>query len=128
MQRSRQTSKKGGSRKSKPKPTNVGSGARSVTVEDIYKNTLTPLANQYWAGPAVKPFDAKIIVDIYQELANEQDAQAKITVLEASSYLENYLWKHFNARTSSFEHIMSMIILVNEKFRHDVINIWGLSF
>ena len=35
-------------------------------------------------------------------------------------YLENYLWPHFAAGESSFEHVMSMLVMVNEKFRENV--------
>jgi intron-binding protein aquarius len=36
-------------------------------------------------------------------------------LLELSGYLENYLWKYFDAEHSSLEHILSIVALVNEK-------------
>ena len=41
-------------------------------------------------------------------------------LLEISQYLENYLWPNFDAATASLEHIMSIILMVNEKFRENV--------
>lgn len=41
-------------------------------------------------------------------------------LLEISQYLENYLWPNFNEETATYEHIMSIILMVNEKFRENV--------
>ncbi|XP_056697609.1 uncharacterized protein [Spinacia oleracea] len=41
-------------------------------------------------------------------------------ILEISQYLENYLWHSFDSETASFEHDMSMILMINEKFRENV--------
>ena len=41
-------------------------------------------------------------------------------MLEVSQYLELYLWKHYKPDSSSFSHLMSIIIMVNEKFRERV--------
>ncbi|KAG5054022.1 hypothetical protein JHK85_006532 [Glycine max] len=41
-------------------------------------------------------------------------------ILEVSQYLENYLWPYFDPLTATFEHVMSIIIMVNEKFRENV--------
>uniref|UniRef100_M4DKR9 Intron-binding protein aquarius N-terminal domain-containing protein n=1 Tax=Brassica campestris TaxID=3711 RepID=M4DKR9_BRACM len=41
-------------------------------------------------------------------------------VLEVSQYLENYLWPNFDPEAASFEHVMSMILMINEKFRENV--------
>ncbi|KAJ1440475.1 Intron-binding protein aquarius, N-terminal, partial [Sesbania bispinosa] len=41
-------------------------------------------------------------------------------ILEVSQYLENYLWPHFDPLTATFEHVMSIILMVNEKFRENV--------
>lgn len=39
----------------------------------------------------------------------------RVMILEVSQYLENYLWPNFSPETASFEHVMSMILMVNEK-------------
>lgn len=36
-------------------------------------------------------------------------------ILEVSQYLENYLWPYFDPETATFEHVMSMILMINEK-------------
>jgi intron-binding protein aquarius len=38
-------------------------------------------------------------------------------ILEVSQYLENYLWPHFDPAEASFEHVISIILMVNEKVR-----------
>lgn len=44
----------------------------------------------------------------------------RVMILEVSQYLENYLWPNFDPETASFEHVMSMIIMINEKFRENI--------
>lgn len=39
----------------------------------------------------------------------------RVMILEVSQYLENYLWPNFDPETASFEHVMSMLLMVNEK-------------
>lgn len=39
----------------------------------------------------------------------------RVMILEVSQYLENYLWPNFDPETATFEHVMSMILMVNEK-------------
>ena len=44
---------------------------------------------------------------------------SRLQLLELSGYLENYLWKHL-CEDSSFEHVFSILMMVNEKFREGV--------
>lgn len=46
-------------------------------------------------------------------------------VLEFSQYLENYLWPNYKPN-SSIAHIMSIVIMLNEKFRERV-QVWQVS-
>eukprot|EP01117_Protostelium_nocturnum_P000116 TRINITY_DN1019_c0_g1_i4.p1 TRINITY_DN1019_c0_g1~~TRINITY_DN1019_c0_g1_i4.p1 ORF type:complete len:1386 (-),score=536.20 TRINITY_DN1019_c0_g1_i4:27-4184(-) len=46
----------------------------------------------------------------------------RIMLLEVGQYLENYLWKNWTD-DASFAHLMSILLLVNEKFRENV-NAW----
>ncbi|KAE9605199.1 putative intron-binding protein aquarius [Lupinus albus] len=48
-------------------------------------------------------------------------------ILEVSQYLENYLWLNFDPGNATFEHVMSMIFMVNEKFRENVAA-WGCFY
>ncbi|KAK3748727.1 hypothetical protein QZH41_015674 [Actinostola sp. cb2023] len=41
-------------------------------------------------------------------------------LLEFSQYLENYLWPNFDANKASLAHMMSIVLVVNEKFREGV--------
>ena len=38
----------------------------------------------------------------------------------SSQYLECYLWPNFDPKVSSKEHLMSIVVIVNEKFRERV--------
>lgn len=44
----------------------------------------------------------------------------RVMILEVSQYLENYLWPNFDPELAGFEHVMSMILMINEKFRENV--------
>ena len=44
----------------------------------------------------------------------------RIMMLEFSQYLENYLWPNYNPESSSASHVLSIVIMVNEKFRERV--------
>ena len=61
-------------------------------------------------------FDRKIIQNLYKEEIKENQT-SRIVMLELSQYLEEYLWKHYNPTTSTVQHLLSIIFLVNEKFR-----------
>jgi intron-binding protein aquarius len=43
----------------------------------------------------------------------------RLQLLELSGYLENYLWPHFNENVC-FEHIFSIVLMINEKFRESI--------
>jgi intron-binding protein aquarius len=71
--------------------------------------------------PAYSP---DLVVSIYQEeLGGAGEAHPvlkRVMLLEVSQYLELYLWPHFDAATANYEHIMSIMLMVNEKFRNGV--------
>lgn len=97
------------------------------TVKDIISDNLTPIANAFWApgNKDLKPFNPEIIDEIYEkELQNAPQVNDRIILLELSSYLENYLWKNFDPERATHSHVMSIICLVNEKFRQNFLNIW----
>ncbi|XP_062502366.1 RNA helicase aquarius-like [Corticium candelabrum] len=43
-----------------------------------------------------------------------------ILIVICSQYLENYLWPNFDAEQASDAHVMSIVVMVNEKFRENV--------
>eukprot|EP01116_Phalansterium_solitarium_P021731 TRINITY_DN6889_c0_g2_i1.p1 TRINITY_DN6889_c0_g2~~TRINITY_DN6889_c0_g2_i1.p1 ORF type:complete len:1438 (-),score=611.74 TRINITY_DN6889_c0_g2_i1:257-4549(-) len=98
------------------------------TVSEIISDNLTATSLAYWAplGSDVqqlaskrKPFDAQIIEDIYKKELLRFNLQ-RVVLLEVSHYLENYLWKYFDPVTATRAHLMSIIFLVNDKFREAV--------
>ncbi|XP_035218738.1 RNA helicase aquarius-like [Stegodyphus dumicola] len=93
------------------------------TVAQIDADTVTQLANKYWAPHIFKQrveFDSSIINDLYtDEILGSGFAIRRIMLLEFSQYLENYLWPNYKDN-ASHAHMMSIVIMVNEKFRERV--------
>lgn len=96
----------------------------SITLLDIQRDRLTKIAAASWlktgGESSEKQFDPELVKDIYY---NELTLKAgrkpvplqRVMILEVSQYLENYLWPNFDTETATFEHVMSMILMVNEK-------------
>ena len=65
-----------------------------------------------------------MVVSVYKEelggVSDQSPSLKRVILLEISQYLENYLWPNFDSESSSFEHIMSTVLMVNEKFRENV--------
>ncbi|KAL5760333.1 hypothetical protein ACOSQ2_019171 [Xanthoceras sorbifolium] len=96
----------------------------SITLSEIQRDRLTKTASENWLKTE-KPFDAELVKEIYRtELTVKEGRKTvplhRVMILEVSQYLENYLWPNFEPETASFEHVMSMILMVNEKFRENV--------
>lgn len=94
-----------------------------ITLAQIKSDKLTLLADQYWSPHTAKnhlPYNAEIIVDIYNNEINRRDAMRNIIMLEFSQYLERYLWPNYVPANSSHEHVMSIVVMSNEKFRERV--------
>lgn len=73
-----------------------------------------------WKSWNSKDFDANLVVEIYKNELNVATSSQRVRVFEVSQYLENYLWPRFDKDTASLEHVMSIILMVNEKFRENV--------
>ncbi|KAK7308329.1 hypothetical protein VNO77_41931 [Canavalia gladiata] len=108
-----------------------GGGVPStITLSEIQRDRLTKIAEANWlkGGDAARPkeaFDPELVHKIYEtELLVKEGSKPvplqRVMILEVSQYLENYLWPHFDPLTATFEHVMSIIIMVNEKFRENV--------
>lgn len=102
---------------------------KAITLHDIQQDKLTIIALENWSvtlkDSARPPFNVKLVDEIYRnELlvssGNKTVPLQRVMVLEISQYLENYLWPHFDPGSSTFEHLMSIILMVNEKFRENV--------
>eukprot|EP00854_Cymbomonas_tetramitiformis_P019254 gene19254-23016_t len=84
-------------------------------------------AKKHWAVAEDKEvtFSSEVVETIYKEElcagGGEKPAPInRIAVLEISQYLERYLLPNFSAEESSFAHTLSIIHMVNEKFREGV--------
>ena len=95
----------------------------------IAADKLTKIADENWSTAAEskpKPpaFKSSVVDQIYtSELCGNLDTAPKlkrVMLLEISQYLENYLWPNFDEETATFQHVMSIILMVNEKFREGV--------
>ncbi|XP_061365445.1 uncharacterized protein LOC133308765 [Gastrolobium bilobum] len=104
----------------------------TITVSEIQRDRLTKIAEANWlktgdAERTKKPFDPDLVQKIYETELLVKEGQGdkpvplqRVMILEVSQYLENYLWPNFDPLTASFEHVMSIILMVNEKFRENV--------
>ncbi|XP_049959812.1 RNA helicase aquarius [Schistocerca serialis cubense] len=94
------------------------------TVEQINADRITQLANKYWAPYTIDnhhPYDSGIVEDLYvTEIYGSNFAIRRIMMLEFSQYLENYLWPNYKTGHASHAHMMSIVVMVNEKFRERV--------
>ncbi|KAM7522426.1 hypothetical protein LguiA_012328 [Lonicera macranthoides] len=118
---------------SKPKPnSNNSSFPSSITLVEIQRDRLTKIAEENWLSKSdsddskkKKGFSEELVKEIYEtELLVKGGRKTvplqRVMILEVSQYLENYLWPNFDPVESTFEHVMSMILMINEKFRENV--------
>lgn len=97
----------------------------TITLDEIQRDRLTKIATANWSkvsdpSKPEKPFDPELVKKIYEtELSVKEGRKTvplqRVMILEVSQYLENYLWPNFDPETATFEHVMSMILMVNEK-------------
>ncbi|XP_028795937.1 RNA helicase aquarius [Neltuma alba] len=102
----------------------------TITLSEIQRDRLTKIAEANWliTGDPARPknlFDPELVKKIYEtELLVKEGHKPvplqRVMILEVSQYLENYLWPNFDPETATFEHVMSMMLMVNEKFRENV--------
>lgn len=87
------------------------------------------LAANYWSPETQSehlPYNATIIEEIYSREINEnKHATRRIMMLEFSQYLEKYLWPNYARATATQAHLMSIVAMVNEKFRERV-EVWPI--
>ncbi|KAI3941024.1 hypothetical protein MKX01_037915 [Papaver californicum] len=98
----------------------------AITLGDIQRDKLTEIASRNWSRTTTtgskRPYNPDLVKEIYEsELSVKQGHKTvnlqRVMILEVSRYLEYYLWTNFDSETSSFEHVMSMILMINEKGR-----------
>ncbi|CAI9769470.1 unnamed protein product [Fraxinus pennsylvanica] len=101
----------------------------SITLTEIQRDRLTKIAAANWAktsdAVSKEPFSAELVKEIYYTELTVKGGRKpvplqRVMILEVSQYLENYLFPNFDPETATFEHVMSMILMINEKFRENV--------
>ncbi|KAJ3149275.1 hypothetical protein HDU86_006998 [Geranomyces michiganensis] len=117
----------------KTKPQSAESYA--PTVQEIEHDEITKLAEQHWKDiPRDAPLEDTGVVEQVWKLHLDQSSFSlrKVMMLEFSQYLEKYLWPSFVPKTakgkkkSSPAHVMSIVVMVNEKFRQRVTGVWDV--
>eukprot|EP01080_Neovahlkampfia_damariscottae_P006060 gene6060-10061_t len=84
-------------------------------LSEMMEDKLNEKAKKNWLKKT--KYDSKLIENIYKEdLFGSNFDSKKITLLEYTHYFENYLWLNFNDK-SSYSHVMSIILMINEKKR-----------
>ncbi|KAG2495214.1 hypothetical protein HYH03_006820 [Edaphochlamys debaryana] len=100
-----------------------------LTVTEIATDRVTKLAQKNWSNearsqPEPPPFKPELVKSIYRDELGGSSSRGpgfkRVMLLEISQYLENYLWPNFDAETATFEHVMSIVLMVNEKFRESI--------
>ena len=109
--------------KKKPPPPST---TAPLTMADISRDELTRLSEEKWSSRvlesgSVPTFDLGLVEKIYtQELGGGQGTPPprRVSLLEISQYLENYLWPAFDPdKPCSDVHLLSIVLMVNEKFK-----------
>ncbi|XP_075145338.1 RNA helicase aquarius [Haematobia irritans] len=98
-----------------------------MTVSQLSNDVIWDVASKYWSPESQKhmPFNADIIKDIYRaEIVEHPNSTRRIVMLEFSQYLERYLWPNYKVKEASHSHVMSIVYMVNEKFRERV-EVWN---
>lgn len=96
----------------------------SITQPFAFLTIFYQLANDYWSpntSGAHLQYEPAIVEDIYyKEIRKSEFATRRIVMLEFSQYLEQYLWPNYARATASHAHMMSVVVMLNEKFRERV--------
>ncbi|OIW01887.1 hypothetical protein TanjilG_31069 [Lupinus angustifolius] len=118
------------------KPGGGGVISSTITLSEIQRDRITKIAEENWLKTseetAKKPFDSELVRKMYETELLVKEGQKpvplqRVMILEVSQYLENYLWPNFDPKSATFEHVMSMVLMINEKFRENVAA-WGCFY
>ncbi|KAK3818811.1 MAG: aquarius [Benniella sp.] len=101
-------------------------GSYRPTVKDMQTDSVATLAEAWTkSDDDAQNYDAGVIERVYKdELLKNNFSINKLALLEVSQYLEKYLWPHYDPSQSSTIHVLSIVLMVNEKFRNRV-EAWG---
>ncbi|KAG0363594.1 hypothetical protein BGZ54_008106 [Gamsiella multidivaricata] len=101
-------------------------GTYRPSVKDMQNDSIAILAEAWTKSDAsADNYDAEVIERVYrEELVKHDFSIIKLTLLEVNQYLEKYLWRHYQPDQSPTIHVLSIVLMVNEKFRSRV-EAWG---
>lgn len=80
-----------------------------------------------WVNQRIGEVDLDVVRSIYlNDLKNCYGKSKKISDLELSQYLENYLWPNFDfeVHQQKVYYLMSIVLMINEKFRENI-DVWN---
>ncbi|KAL0096664.1 aquarius [Phycomyces blakesleeanus] len=94
---------------------------RNLTLTDIQSDSISKLAEKHFGKSGKTEWDPSVVETIMEtELVPSNYDPKKLMLLEFAQYLEKYLWPYFDSETASLNHILSICLVVNEKFRQRV--------
>ncbi|KAF9175690.1 hypothetical protein BGX21_006167 [Mortierella sp. AD011] len=104
----------------------TNAGTYRPTVKEMQNDSVAALAEAWTKDEkAAQDYDAEVVERVYKdELVKNNFSITKLTLLEVSQYLEKYLWRHYDPSQSPTIHVLSIVLMVNEKFRSRV-EAWG---
>ncbi|KAG0164199.1 hypothetical protein DFQ28_008930 [Apophysomyces sp. BC1034] len=92
---------------------------RNLTIEDIESDSISKIAAKHYSTKV--KWDPKVVENIIKsELEPTNYDPRKLMLLEYTQYLEKYLWPYFDSQKASLNHVLSICLVVNEKFRQRV--------
>lgn len=98
-----------------------------MSTKRLVKCRSFQIASNFWSPETEgshQAYDSQLVDDIYlREIVEHKNPTRRIVMLEFSQYLEKYLWPNYRHSTASHAHLMSIVFMVNEKFRERV-EVW----
>nr|XP_002131605.1 RNA helicase aquarius [Ciona intestinalis] len=98
--------------------------AKAPTTAQMLNDSLSKLAVTNWSPKALSsdvPFNYDVVDTVFKkELLGSDFNIRRIMLLEFSQYLENYLWPNYSPERSTPEYVISIVCMVNEKYREAV--------
>ncbi|KAL1919017.1 uncharacterized protein VTP21DRAFT_2398 [Calcarisporiella thermophila] len=94
-------------------------GVHHPTLAEIQSDPISLLAQKKWLKKM--DWNPAVVEQIYKEqLEATKFNTRKVMLLEFNQYLEKFLWPNYDPETSSLPHILSIVLMINEKFRQRV--------
>lgn len=98
----------------------------------LYDKKINEYADEYWRCDDAPPFSDNIVKKIWNDFLLEDKIDVrKLLCLDLCGYLSGYLWPNYiwketpDQPRSSNEHVISIILLMNERFRLENKDHWA---